>query len=262
AVSLPNAGRVREALEKCPFVVVSDCIARTDTSAYADVRLPALAWGEKDGTVTNSERRISRQRALMAAPGEARPDWKIVADVATAMGHAGFTWPSQASVFREWARLTAYENAGRTLNLSGFVGITPADYDALTPVQWPVTAGGQGTPRLFTDGAFQTSDGRARMVPVLAKGPATPTDAAYPLALNTGRIRDQWHTMTRTGLAPDFCRHAPEPFVEIHPEDAEAVGLADGALARVQTRHGEAVAISKLTDRQRRGAIFMPMHWT
>ncbi len=261
AVSLPDAGRVREALERCPFVVVSDCMDETDTSAFAHVKLPALAWGEKSGTVTNSERRISRQRPLFPAPGEARADWRIVADVATAMGFEGFGWNTPAQVFREWARLTAYENDGRVLNLGPLAGITPDAYEALEPVQWPVTAAG-GTSRLFTDGRFQTADGRARMVPVAARGPAEALDAAYPLALNTGRVRDHWHTLTRTGLAPELCRHAPEPYVELHPADAEPLGVADGRLTRIQTRQGEAVAVARVTDRQRPGAIFMPLHWT
>jgi assimilatory nitrate reductase catalytic subunit len=262
AVSMPDASRVREALAKCPFVVVSDCIGETDTMAFADVKLPALAWGEKDGTVTNSERRITRQRALFSAPGQARPDWKIIADVAVAMGYDGFGWPNQSSVFREWTRLTSYENDDRLLNLSGLTGLGPDGYAALQPVQWPVAADGQGTPRLFIDGRFQTSDGRARMVPTRPRGPADAVSDAYPLSLNTGRIRDQWHTMTRTGLAPALCRHAPEPFIEMHPADAEAAGVKDGMLARVITARGEAVALAKLTDRQRQGGVFMPMHWT
>ena len=263
AVSLPNAGRVREALERCPFVVVSDCIADTDTTAFAAVKLPALAWGEKDGTVTNSERCISRQRALFPAPGEARADWRIIADVAAAMGFGeAFDWSSQAGVFREWARLTAYENRGRLLNLSGLIDLGVAGYEALQPIQWPIAADGAGTPRLFADGRFQTPDGRARMVPVRPRGPASATSPAYPLSLNTGRIRDQWHTMTRTGLSADLCRHAPEPFVEVHPADAEALGVRDGALTRLQTAGGEAVVVARVTDRQRRGGVFMPMHWT
>jgi assimilatory nitrate reductase catalytic subunit len=263
AVSMPDASRVRDALAACPFVVVSDCMAQTDTMAFAHVKLPALAWGEKDGTVTNSERRISRQRALFPAPGQARPDWKIIADVAQAMGHAdGFSWPSAHSVFREWVRLTGLENQGRTLDLSGLIGLTRDGFDQLAPVQWPVGPDGAGTPRLFTDGRFPTADGRAAMAPVRPGGPATPVSAAYPLALNTGRIRDQWHTMTRTGMAADLWRHAPEPYVEIHPDDAAAAGLAEGALTRVQTVQGEAVALARLTDRQRPGDLFMPMHWT
>ncbi|HEY8616104.1 molybdopterin-dependent oxidoreductase [Phenylobacterium sp.] len=262
AVSLPDAGRVREALAACPFVVVSDVMAETDTAAFAHVKLPALAWGEKDGTVTNSERRISRQRAVLAAPGEARADWRIVADVAAAMGFGeAFAWRSNAQVFREWARLTAYENRDRLLNLGPLVGLAPEGYDALEPVQWPVTAAG-GTPRLFADGRFPTPDGRARMVPVSAQAPAEAVDPAFPLALNTGRVRDHWHTLTRTGLAADLCRHAPEPFVEIHPSDAEPLGITEGRLTRVQTRHGESVAIARLTDRQRPGSVFLPMHWS
>ncbi|TAL28871.1 MAG: nitrate reductase [Phenylobacterium sp.] len=262
AVSLPDASRVRAALEACPFVVVSDCVADTDTLAFAHVKLPALAWGEKDGTVTNSERRISRQRPLFAPPGEARADWRIIADVATAMGFGdGFGWRNPGQVFREWARLSAYENTGRVLNLGPMAGMSPEAYEALEPVQWPVTAAG-GTPRLFTDGRFQTADGRARMVPVAARGPAQPATAAFPLSLNTGRVRDHWHTMTRTALAPELCRHAPEPYVEMHPADAGPLGIADGALARVQTAQGEAVALARISDRQRRGSIFMPMHWT
>jgi assimilatory nitrate reductase catalytic subunit len=261
-VSLPNASRVRAALAECPFVAVSDCMADTDTMAYAHVALPALAWGEKDGTVTNSERRISRQRATLAAPGEARADWRIVADVAAAMGFGdAFAWRGPGQVFREWARLTAYENEGRVLNLGSLAAITPDAYEALEPVQWPVTAAG-GTPRLFADGRFPTPDGRARAVAVAPAGPAQATDTAYPLSLNTGRVRDHWHTLTRTGLAPELCRHAPEPYVEIHPADAEPLGLVEGQLTRIGTAQGEAVAVARVSDRQRPGSIFMPMHWS
>jgi assimilatory nitrate reductase catalytic subunit len=262
AVSLPRAERVREALARCPLVVVSDCMGDTDTLAYAHVKLPALAWGEKDGTVTNSERRISRQRPLFSAPGQARADWRIIADVAVAMGHGdAFAWRGPAQVFREYARLTAYENLGRVLNLGPLANITSDQYEALEPMQWPVTDTG-GTARLFADGRFPTPDGRARMVPAQARGPAEPVDGGFPFSLNTGRVRDHWHTLTRTGLAPDLCRHAPEPFVEVHPEDAAHLGVTEGALTRVRTPHGEAVAIARLTDRQRRGSLFMPMHWT
>jgi assimilatory nitrate reductase catalytic subunit len=266
AVSMPNASRVREALSRCPTVVVSDCMASTDTMAFAHVKLPALAWGEKDGTVTNSERRISRQRALFPAPGEARSDWRIVAQVGRAMGFGdAFGWGNAAAVFREYARLTAYENVtgngGRPLNLSSLVGLDVRAYEALAPVQWPATGEGDAS-RLFEDGRFATPDGRARMAVVQPKGPATPESLGFPMALNTGRIRDQWHTMTRTGLAPDLCRHAPEPFVEIHPADAEGLGVTEGALTRIETAQGTAVAVARLSDRQRRGSLFLPMHWS
>jgi assimilatory nitrate reductase catalytic subunit len=260
AVSMPNAGRVREALAKCPFVVVSEAMEETDTTKFAHVKLPATTWGERDGTVTNSERRISRQRPLFAAPGEARPDWRIVADVAAAMGFEGaFPWKRSSEVFREYARLTAFENEGaRFLNLGP---LAHADYDGIQPTQWPVTEAG-GTARLFADGRFATPDGRARMVVVAPRPPADPVRGGFPLALNTGRIRDQWHTMTRTSLAPALNLHAPEPFIDIHPADAAEAGLEDGQLARVRTAHGEAVAVARVTDRQRPGALFMPMHWT
>ncbi len=262
AVSMPNASRVREALAGCPLVVVSDCMAQTDTMALAHVKLPALAWGEKDGTVTNSERCISRQRPLFAPPGQARADWRIIADVAAAMGYAdGFNWRSSASVFREYARLTTYENRSRVLNLGPMSGLSREQYDDLQPIQWPVGLHG-GTARLFADGVFATPDGRARMVPTIARAPAEPTSGGFPFSLNTGRVRDHWHTLTRTGLAADLCRHAPEPYVEVHPLDAEPLGIGDGALARVRTPYGEAVAVARLSDRQRRGGLFMPMHWT
>jgi assimilatory nitrate reductase catalytic subunit len=264
AVSMPDAARVREALARCPLVVVSEAVAETDTTAFAHVKLPALTWGERNGTVTNSERRISRQRPLFPPPGEARADWAIVADVATRMGHAdAFNWRSSADVFREYVRLTAYENPGpegarRLLDLAP---LATADYNNLEPVQWPVTRRG-GTARLFTDGRFQTPDGRARMVPVEPGQPAEPVSEAFPLWLNTGRVRDQWHTMTRTALAPELNLHTPEPYVEIHPSDAAKAGLADGALAAVRTPRGEAIAVARVTDRQRKGGLFMPMHWT
>ncbi len=262
AVSLPGSGGVRAALAACPFVVVSDCMADTDTLKYAHVKLPALAWGEKDGTVTNSERRISRQRPLFDGPGAARADWRIVADVATAMGHGdAFGWRSPGAVFREWARLTAYDNAGaRLLNLGPLVGIGQAGYDALKPLQWPVTPGG-GAARLFEDGRFATPDERANLVPVRQEDRVAES-AAFPLSLNTGRVRDHWHTMTRTGLAPDLCRHAPQPYVEIHQSDAVAAGVVEGGLTRVRTVAGEAVVVARISDRQRAGSLFMPMHWT
>jgi assimilatory nitrate reductase catalytic subunit len=263
AVSMPNSARVRDALASCPTVVVSDCMADTDTLAFAHVKLPALAWGEKDGTVTNSERCISRQRPLFAAPGEARADWRIIADVAQAMGFGdAFTWRRPFEVFREHARLTRFENTRRPLDLGALSAVSAQAYDQLQPVQWPVGDDGRGQARLFVDGVYATPDGRARMISVEAKAAAASTDPGFPLSLNTGRVRDHWHTLTRTGLAPDLCRHAPEPYVEIHPDDAAPLNIADDTLTRVVTRHGEAVAIAKLSLRQRRGSLFMPMHWT
>jgi assimilatory nitrate reductase catalytic subunit len=255
AVSLPEAARVREALAACPFVVVSDCIAETDTSRHAHVKLPALGWGEKDGTVTNSERVISRQRALLPAPGEARADWWIVKEVARAMGwRDAFGYDGPADIFREHARLSAYRNAGKRLfDIGHHAALTNVQYDALEPVRWG------GTP--FADGRFPTPDGKARLVAVEQRA----LDGAlpkWPLTLNTGRYRDQWHTMTRTGLSPKLSQHRREPMAELHPLDAEQFGIDERDLVRVTTPQGESVFRAELSDGQRRGEVFVPIHWT
>ena len=248
--SLPDAGAARAALAACPFVVVSDCIADTDTGRLAHVRLPALAWGEKDGTVTNSERRISRQRGFLDAPGDARPDWWIIAEVAKRMGWAdAFAWSHPREIFAEFAAMTRFENGGsRLLSVA-----EPDDYDAMEPVQW-------GGVQPFAGGRFPTPDGKARLIAVEPE--AVTIDPAWPLRLNTGRYRDQWHMMTRTGLSPKLSQHRREPLVEVHPADAEALGVAAGCLARVATASGSSVYRVALHDGQRRGDIFVPIHWT
>ncbi|MGI4797960.1 MAG: molybdopterin-dependent oxidoreductase [Janthinobacterium lividum] len=256
AVSMPDAGRVREALATCPFVVVSDVIADTDTSAFAHVRLPAAAWGEKDGTVTNSERRVTRQRPMLPLPGDARPDWWIVSQVAVRMGWAShFAYSHAADIWREHARLTAYQNTNgaRVLDLREQASIGNHAYEAMAPFCW----GG----RPFADGRYPTPGGRARLVTVRqVKVPEPLRD--WPMTLNTGRYRDQWHTMTRTGLSPKLSRHREEPMVEVHPNDAAALGLAAGGLARVATPQGESVFRIAISDGQRPGELFVPIHWT
>jgi assimilatory nitrate reductase catalytic subunit len=254
AVSLPNAAKVREALDNCEFLVVSDVVEETDTSRYAHVRLPAAAWGEKDGTVTNSERLISRQRAFLPLPGEAKPDWWIVSQAAQRMGwRDAFSYDRPSQIWREHAGLSTYENGGkRIFALSGHTGSGNAAYEAMTPFRW----GG----RPFADGRFSTPDGRARLVPVTQM--ALPSSKEWPLTLNTGRYRDQWHTMTRTGLSPRLARHRQEPLVEVHPKDADATGLTDGGLARVATANGTSLFRVSVTESQRRGEIFTPIHWT
>ena len=255
AVSMPDAGRVREALAACPFVVVSDVMASTDTGAFAHVRLPAAAWGEKDGTVTNSDRTISRQRAIFPLPGEAKPDWWIVKEVGRRMGwKTAFAYDRPAEIWREHVRLSTYQNDGaRLFALPGGGTGGNAAYDAMTPFRWG------GTP--FADGRYSTPDGRARLVPVTQKPLQAPL-ARWPLTLNTGRYRDQWHTMTRTGLSPKLARHREEPLVEVHPEDAAELGMVDGGLARVETPQGDSIYRVLLTPAQRRGEIFTPIHWT
>jgi len=263
AASLPDAGAVTAALRSCPLVIVSDCVADTDTARLAHIRLPAAAWGEKDGTVTNSDRTISRQRPFLPLPGEARPDWWIMARVAARMGWAdAFTWGGPAAIFREHAGLTAFENEGeRALDLSGLARLSDDGYDALAPVQWPVHAPGRGTPRLFTDGRFSHPDGRARLIPVSQQAPRQCCDDARPFVLNSGRSRDQWHTMTRTGKAPRLWAHSPDPAVAVHPDDAAALDLAENGFAELDTAHGRIRARVVTTTDQRRGEVFLPMHW-
>ncbi|HEX3486435.1 MAG TPA: molybdopterin-dependent oxidoreductase [Micropepsaceae bacterium] len=263
AVSMPNAAAVRAALDACPFVVVSDAWP-TDTSRYANVVLPAATWAEKDGTVTNSERRISRQRAFRAAPGAARPDWWMFAEIARRMGwEKEFSYPNPAGIFREHAALSAFENEGtRIFDIGALSDCDDAAYDALEPVQWPCpkrrTQNSQT--RLFADGRFPTPDGRARMVPVT--GHSDETASHHPLKLNTGRIRDQWHTMTRTGRVPRLMTHAGEPVLAIHPRDAADHGLMPGGFARLENEQGAIVMRASITETQRQGEVFAPMHWT
>ncbi len=266
AVSLPRAGNVRQALKKLDLFVVSDNVRSNDTvNAGAHVLLPAAAWGEKDGTVTNSDRTISRQRAFLPLPGEAKPDWWIVTEVARRLGFAAaFPYGCPAEVFREHAALSTFENAGtRDFDIGGLATLSDGQYDALEPVQWPVRAGETGrAERFFAAGGFFTSDCKARLVAPELPALREDTSASYPLRLNTGRIRDQWHTMTRTGLSPRLATHLPEPFVEVHPADAAAAGLADAGFARIATAHGSCVVKVIVTENQRRGSLFMPIHWS
>jgi assimilatory nitrate reductase catalytic subunit len=266
AVSMPRTDRVRAALGACPFVVVSDCWP-TDTTRFADVVLPAAAWGEKDGTVTNSERCISRQRAFRSAPGDARPDWWMLTQVARRMGwEAAFAYRNPADIFREHAALSAFENdAGkrRLFDIGALADVSDEGYDNLAPTLWPLPRGASSSVRrLFGDGkGFATPDGRARFVPTPYR-PAVPADDQWPLILNTGRVRDQWHTMTRTGRSPRLMAHEREPVLDVHPADAERLGLADGNLARVESPHGATVLPVRISSDLRAGETFAPMHWT
>ena len=283
-VSLPAADQARRALAACELVVASDIVADTDTNAAAHVLLPALGWGEKDGTVTNSERRISRQRAFLPAPGEARADWDILCDVARRMGFAGFDYAGTHEIFEEHARLSAWRNgaddarhAPRMFDIGGLAGLDKAAYDNFEPRQWPVRAAapGQtaqmpelsglpetsGTSRLFEDGRYAFADGRARFVPTASRAPAHAADDDFQLILNTGRVRDQWHTMTRTGKAARLSDHITEPFVDMHQQDALLCGVGEGKLARVTSRWGAMVARVRCGGGIARGNVFVPIHW-
>ena len=274
-VSMPDANVVQRALSKCELVVASDIIEGTDTNAFAHVLLPALGWGEKDGTVTNSERRISRQRAFLTAPGEARPDWKIICDVAIRMGYRGFDFAGVHAIFDEHARLSSYRNgppqiAGnsmRVFNLDGLTGMNKQQFDQLQPIQWPVTrdkhnGDAVGAARLFGNRRYAHADGKARFVPTPPRGPAHLPDEEFPLTLNTGRVRDQWHTMTRTGKSARLADHVPESFVDMHPQDALRYGVREGSLARISSRWGAMVARVQHSGGIARGSVFAPIHWS
>jgi assimilatory nitrate reductase catalytic subunit len=265
AVSLPRAGAVRDALRRLEVFAVSETVLSNDTvDAGAQILLPAAAWGEKDGTVTNSERRISRQRPFLPPSGQAQPDWWIVCEVAKRMGFAAaFSYGSVAEVFREHAALSAFENGGvRDFDIGGLADISDDDYDALDPIQWPVRRdGGTSEARFFAEGGFFTPDRKARFIAPEPPRPRTLT-AVFPFLLNTGRIRDQWHTMTRTGLSPRLGAHLPEPFIAVNPVDAAAIGLQEGDFARVSTAHGACTLKVSLEDGQTRGSLFAPIHWS
>jgi assimilatory nitrate reductase catalytic subunit len=263
-VSMPNADEVRAALAACPLVIVSEVMADTDCTRVADVVLPAMGWSEKDGTVTNSERRISRQRAVVPAAGEARPDWWALADVARKMGFAGFEYQHPYDVFVEHARLSGYQadRIRRDFDISGLADLSFEEYQQFAPVQWPVPKGQRdGQARFFAQGAFYTPNQRARMVAVSHQPTGYSTSDEYPFVLNTGRIRDQWHTMSRTGLTARLTRHISEPFAELHPVDAAALDVVTGDLLTVRSAWGQATARVLINEGQQRGMVFVPIHW-
>jgi assimilatory nitrate reductase catalytic subunit len=266
AVSLPDADAARAALKKLELFVVSENVRSNDTvDAGAHVLLPAHAWGEKSGTVTNSERRISRQRGFVPPPGEARADWWIISEVAKRLGFgAAFDFGSAADVFREHAALSAFENGGgRDFDLGALQSLSDEAFDAMAPVQWPLRLGDiEPQQRFFAEGEFFAGDHKARFIAPEIPALRTETTAARPLRLNTGRIRDQWHTMTRTGLSPRLGQHLPEPFVEIHPDDAARFGVTGGGFARVVADYGQCILKVVVNERQQRGMLFAPIHWS
>ncbi|VVE44689.1 nitrate reductase [Pandoraea morbifera] len=260
--SMPDSARVRDALAAAEFVVVQDAFHQTDTVPYADVLLPASTWGEKAGTVTNSERRISRVRAAVPAPGSARADWWIASEVARRLAPAlgvsaePFTFASTQEIFDEHRALTV----GRDLDIGGL------DYARLErqgPQQWPFPAGAErGAARRYEDGVFATADGRARFHAFDYRPVAEPINARYPLRLITGRLRDQWHGMSRTGRAGALFEHAPEPTLTMHPADAARRGLRAGDHVRLASRRGERVLVLAVSDDVSSGTVFVPMHWS
>ena len=292
AHSLPDQTHVREALSRAGFVVVQDAFTDIETAAYADVFLPATSWGEKEGTLTNSERRISRVRAAVAAPGEARADWAIAAEFARRLGEklgakpgekyggkadekvmrsgihsdgagdtaysakAGlFNFANPAEIFAEHVSLTV----GRDLDMSG---MSYAVLDAQGPQQWPYPQGAKsGQARLYADRRFATADGRAQFAPLTFALNAEAPDARYPLRLTTGRLRDQWHGMSRTGRSARLAAHEPTPRLLLNLSDIERRGFKPGDLARIKSRRGEIILPLEASEEIKPGQAFIAMHW-
>ncbi|GAB3478051.1 nitrate reductase [Marinomonas epiphytica] len=264
-VSLPDTAQVRRALEQCELVIVSDCKAHTDTTAMADILLPATGWSEKDGTVTNSERRISRQRGLLPAPGEAKHDWWAISQVGQALGFTkAFDYSHPRDIFVEHAALSAYENNGRRdFDIGELSDLSLTEYNNLSPVQWPVPKGQpQGTKRMFENGRFYTANSKANFIPVTPKLPQQGTSPHMPFILNTGRVRDQWHTMTRTGDAGSLAKHTDQPYVELHPDDARRLNIVAGGIVKVFSKRGEVYLRARISPKVSRGELFAPIHWT
>jgi assimilatory nitrate reductase catalytic subunit len=260
AQSMPDVHAVRSALERAELVVVQEAFRDAETCDYADVLLPAASWAEKEGTVTNSERRISRVRAAVAPPGEARADWEIAADFGSRLGEIlgrkiliGYQSPED--IFNEHRESTR----GRDLDITGL------SYPLLEregPQQWPYPEGAKaGRTRLYADGVFPTPSGRARFIATEYTPPAEAPDAGFPLRLTTGRLRDQWHSMTRTGLVARLFSHSPEPEVAVHPATLSTLGMPDGALVRVVSRRGSLVMKAHASEDMRPGDAFIAMHW-
>ncbi|HYE89572.1 MAG TPA: nitrate reductase [Terriglobales bacterium] len=256
AASMPDPDLVEKALRQAELVIVQDAYHPTETTAFADVLLPAAQWPEKDGVMTSSERRLTHLPKLVEPPGEALPDAEIITRFAAEMGwKSAFPSAAAADLFDELAALTA----GTPCDYSG---LSHARLAAEGPLQWPVPHGAHaGTPRLYGDGVFPTPDGRARFLPVEHVGPAEPADASFPLVLMTGRVRDHWHTLTRTGKAPALLARTPEPILQLHPLDARAAGIADGAFVEIMSRRGKVVVQCHVTESIRSGTCFLPFHW-
>lgn len=263
AHSLPNLPLVHEALATCPFVVVQDCFSNIDTMAYADVALPATGWGEKEGTVTNSERRISRVRAAVPARGLARGDWDIARELGQRLQRllhpewpALFDWSDSAAIFNEHALLTA----GRDLDITGI------NHELLMthgPQQWPYPASAnQAQARRYTDGTFATDNGKARFHPTPYQPTAEKTNARYPFHLLTGRLRDQWHGMSRTGRVASLFQHTPEPQLTMNPQDMILRDLKSGQLVRISSKRGSLVLPLTPSDDVKPGTVFAAMHWS
>ena len=267
AQSMPDQATVRRALERAEFVVVQEAFSTTATCDFADLLLPATTWGEKDGTVTNSERRISRVRPAVAAPGSARHDWSIAVEFAQRLERKlrpGASTLFPYSLIDEAAGARAIWNEHRESTRGRDLDITGMSYAALerSPQQWPQREGESvGKARLYEDGVFPTADGRARFADVAYRPVAEPRESRFPFSLTTGRLRDQWHGMSRTGTLGRLFGHASEPSVQMHPQDMARRGLADGDLVHLTSKRGSIVVPVQGCDQLGMSQAFMAMHW-
>ena len=258
-VSLPNRAKIEQALAKCELVVVSDCAEKTDTLAFADIKLPATTWLEKNGTVTNSERRISRQRSAIAPLGQAKHDWQIICDVAKAMGFQGFNFTSSRDIFVEFAALSGARNDGRRqFDISGLSQLSEQQYDALQPVQWPVA---QGKKTLFEDKRFSTPSKKAQFIAITPQLPSQQVSDKYPFVLNSGRLRDQWHTMTRTGKAATLNQHTSKPYLYVNQLDADKLLLVNNEIVEINSANGKAFVQVAIDNGIQQGQLFSSIHW-
>jgi assimilatory nitrate reductase catalytic subunit len=261
AQSLPDQKLVREALQKAELVIVQEAYKTTATVPYADVLLPATSWSEKEGTVTNSERRISRFKPVLPKPGEARHDWEIAIDfgrrLETLLGRQSglFAYEDVEQIWNEHRESTR----GRDLDITG---LSYRILEQQGPQQWPFPEGAsEGKKRLYEDGIFPTASGRAKFANTVYQPVAEPVDARFPFRLNTGRLRDQWHGMSRTGTVAQLFAHASEPAVMMAAADMERRFLADGDLVHVTTRRGSQILPARAGDDIRSGQAFIAMHW-
>lgn len=270
-VSMPNRSKVEAALKNCEHVIVSDCVNDNDTIQLADVCLPATGWSEKNGTVTNSERRISRQRGILSPAGAAKNDWQIICEVAQQMGYTkGFEYTHPAQIFDEHTRLSAFRNNQddifRDFNLSALTQLSESEYNSLKPVQWPVTTKDKiGTKRLFTDNLFYTATKKANFIAISHKTPQSTVSTEFPFVLNSGRSRDQWHTMTRTGMSHELMTHTPIATLSINPKDALALDVTEGQLVSICSSHSQknqVILPVKVSNEVRTGEVFAPIHWS
>ncbi|MDJ0601974.1 MAG: nitrate reductase [Crocosphaera sp.] len=267
AVTMPDIKRTQAALKRSPFTVCQDAYYPTETAAYAHILLPAAQWSEKTGVMTNSERVVTLCPQFRDPPGEARPDWEIFAEVGQRLGfEKPFSFKNAAEVYAEFVQITQ----GRPCDSSGLSHEKLRTYG---PLQWPYADSwpclegeeleqqNRHNKRLYTDFHFNTPDGRAKFAAYHSKGLAEPTDEAYPFVLTTGRLYGHWHTQTRTGRIPKIQKMHPDPFIEIHPQDAAKLNIEENTLVEVRSRRGKAHFPAKITKAITPGTVFVPMHW-